>query len=260
MTTGKRIGLSNGRRLVDDIIRTSSKMAMATYTRDLDVSEIEKLRRQIRPKIAWNVLYMKAYAIVALRIPELRQCFVNYPWPHVYEHKHNVCLLTLNREYRGEERLLFARFNRPERRSLLKLNQQYEKYRKDPIEEIKQFRHQIAFAAAPWFVRRFAWWMLMNVVPAKRMSHFGTFGMTLSGYKHAWASGLLGPNTGIMGVDVLPRKGIARFVLTFDHQVIDGVPIVNVIDDIYRTLHNEIATELRSLIKWTNWPGIQKAA
>ncbi len=253
MNSGKRIKLSNGRRLVDDIIRTSTKMPMATFTRDFDVSEIEKIRRKTRPKIAWNVMYMKAYAIVGKRIPELRQCYVNFPWPHAYQHKYNVCLLTMLREFQTEERLLFARFNRPEKKSLLKLNQMYEQYRKDPVEEIKQFRHQIRFASAPWFVRRFAWWMLMNVLPSKRMSHLGTFGMTLSGYKGSYASRLLGPNTGILGIDVLPRKGIARFTLTFDHQIMDGVAIVNVIEEIYKTLQNEIAAELRGLIKWTNY-------
>ena len=154
----------------------------------------------------------------------------------------------MSREYQGEERLLFARFNRPAKKSLLELQERYDKLRKEPVEKIKQFRHQIQFAKCPSILRRMAWWMMLNVLPQKRMSHFGTFGMTLSGYKDSYATRLLGPNTTILGVDVLPKKGIARFMLTFDHQILDGVPVVKVIDELYKTLNTQIAQELRSLL------------
>lgn len=223
-------------------------MQMGTFARDFDLSELAELRKKVRPKISWNVLYMKAYAIIARRNPLLRQCYVGFPWPYAYQHKYNVCLLTMSREYQGEERLLFARFNRPAKNSLLKLQKRYDKLRRAPVEEIKQFRHQIRFARAPAMVRRLVWWLMLNVFPQKRMSHFGTFGMTLSGYKDAYANQLLGPNTTILGVDVLPKKGISRFLLTFDHQILDGVPVVKVMEELYKTLNTQIAQELRSML------------
>lgn len=249
MGKGKRIKLSNGRRLVDELVRTANKMATAAYVRDFDLSELAGLRKQVRPKIGWNVLYMKAYAIIAEKNPVLRQCYVGFPWPYAYQHESNVCLLTMSREYEGEERLLFARFNQPESRSLVELQAQYDHLRKAPVNEIKQFRHQIRFAKSPWFVRRFAWWMMMNVLPRKRMSHFGTFGMTLSGYKDACAHKVLSPSTTAIGVDVLPRKGQAKFTLTFDHQILDGVPVVNFMDQVYKVLNGAIADELRSMVQ-----------
>lgn len=248
MRNGKRIKLSNGRRLVDEVIRTASKMQLGSFSRDFDLRELNRLRKKVRPKISWNVLYMKAYAIVARRNPALRQCYVGFPWPYAYQHKENVCLLTVSREYQGEERLLFARFGRPEKFSLLELEAKYDRFRKRPVEKIKQFRHQIQFAKCPSIVRRMAWWLMLNVFPQKRMSHFGTFGMTLSGYRDSYANGLLGPNTTILGIDVLPKKGIARFMLTFDHQILDGVPVIKIIDELYNTLNTEIAQELRSLL------------
>ena len=248
MRNGKRVKFSNGRRLVDEVIRTASKMQMGTFSRDFDLNELCALRKKVRPKISWNVLYMKAYAIIARRTPELRQCYVGFPWPYAYEHKFNVCLLTMSREYKGEERLLFARFGRPEKQSLLELQTRLDMLKKTPVEEIKQFRHQIQFAKAPALLRRMAWWLMLNVFPQKRMSHFGTFGMTLSCYKDSYANQLLGPNTTILGVDVLPKKGISRFLLTFDHQIMDGVPVIKIIDELYKVLNTQIAQELRSLL------------
>lgn len=251
MGKGKRVKISNGRRLVDEVIRTANKMPMASYVRDFDLTDLAALRKKVRPKIGWNVLYMKAYAIIAEQNPALRQCYVGFPWPYAYQHESNVCLLTMSREFEGEDRLLFARFNRPENHSLVELQAQYDHLRKAPVLEIKQFRHQIQFAKSPWFVRRFAWWMMLNLWPRKRMSHFGTFGMTLSGYKDAFNYQVLSPNTTTLGVDVLPKKGQAKFSLTFDHQILDGVPIVSIIDQVYKTLNGVITEELRTLLSAT---------
>ncbi len=248
MGKGKRVKLSNGRRLVDEVIRAANKMPMASYVRDFDLTELTALRKQVRPKIGWNVLYMKAYAIISEQNPTLRQCYVGFPWPYAYQHESNVCLLTMSREHNGEERLLFARFNRPENKSLVELQAQYDHLRKTPVLQVKQFRHQIRFAACPWFLRRLAWWVMMNLWPRKRMCHFGTFGMTLSGYKDAFNYQVLSPNTTTLGIDVLPKKGKAKFSLTFDHQILDGVPVVNLIDQVYKTLNGTIADELRSLL------------
>ena len=248
MGNGKRIKFSNGRRLVDDVIRTARKMPMAAYRREFDLTELAQLRKKAKPKIAWNVLYMKAYAIVARRHPQLRQCYVGFPWPHAYEHEHNVCLLTMSREFEGEERLLFARFNVPETKQLKGLQEEYDLYRKSPVMDVRQFRHQIKFAKVPFLLRRLTWWSMLNIIPRKRMSHFGTFGMTLSRYKDAEPTPLLGPNTTILGVDIFPVKGKAKFILMFDHQILDGVPIVNIIEELYKVLNNEISHELKSLI------------
>ncbi len=248
MGKGKRVKLSNGRRLVDDVIRAARKMPMAACFRDFDLSELAELRKQTRPKIAWNVLYMKAYSIVAQENPALRQCYVAFPWPYAYQHECNVCMLTMSREVEGEERLLFSRFTRPESKSLVALQREYDHYRRTPVRQIKQFRHQIRFARLPSLARRLAWWIMLNLWPRKRMSHFGTFGMTLSGYRDTYALSLLGPNTTVLGVDVLPKRGQAKFLLSFDHQILDGAPAVSVVDNLYKTLNGAMVDELREMI------------
>jgi len=245
---GKRYKLSNGRRLVDDVIRMSIKMPMASLSGDYETPMLAELRRKTRPKISWNVLYMKAYAAVCTKNPELRRSYVSFPWGHFYQHDYNVCMLTMAREYEGEERLFFARFNCPDEETLEDLQKQYDHYRTAPIEEIKQFRHQIAFAKFPTMVRRFAWWALFNLWPAKRASHMGTFGMSFSGYKGAYGGKHLGPNTTILGVDPFPRKGKGRVLLTFDHRVIDGTPVCKTLQQLNHILNTAIKVEIAEMI------------
>ena len=241
---GKRIALTNGRRLVDDVIRMASRIPIASISGDWELEEVAKLRRMARPKISWNVLVMKAYAAVAEQEPMLRQGYVSFPWGHLYEHHQSVAMMTMARKYKGEERLLFARFNEPNNHTLVDLQEQYDFFRKAPVEEIKQFKHQITFAKCPSILRWFAWWTLFNVWPIKRAFHMGTFGMSISGHRGMYGSMHLGPNTTTIGVDPMPRKGISRVLLTFDHRVVDGAPATDVVFKVHRMLNTAIRQEL----------------
>jgi len=244
---GRRLTFSNGRRLVDDVIRVSNQMPMAAFSSDWDVAQVAKLRRLAKPKISWNVLMMKAHAIVCQKNPMLRRTYVKFPFAHLYEHQQSVCMMTIGRKHDGEERLFFARFNEPDNYTLIELQQLYDKYRKAPIEEIKQFRHQITFAKFPSPVRRFAWWALFNLWPQKRASHMGTFGMSISGHRGALGSQHLGSNTTILGVDPNPRKGVAKMLLTFDHQILDGAPATEIFLLGQRMLATAVAKELADM-------------
>ncbi len=244
---GKRIALTNGRRLVDDVIRMANRTPLASVSCDWDLKDVARLRRMAKPKISWNVLVIKAFAAVAQQQPMLRQGYVSFPWGHLYEHHQSVAMMTMSREYQGEERLLFARFNEPNNHTLVDLQEQYNYFRKAPIDEIKQFKHQITFAKCPAFVRRFAWWMLFNVWPIKRAFHMGTFGMSISGHRGAYGNRHLGPNTATIGVDPMPKNGISRAVLTFDHRVIDGAPATDVVFKVHRMLNTAIRQELAKM-------------
>lgn len=244
-----RVKLSNGRRLVDDVIRTATRMPIAGISGDFDIREVAQLRRQVRPRIAWNVIYMKAYAQVSREIPELMQGYATFPWAHLHQHHEPVCMMTISREHEGKERLFFARFCRPDHFSLTELQEQFDRYRKHPILEIKQFRHQIRFAATPGLVRRFAWWSLFNVWPEKRASHMGTFGMSISGHNGVYGNRHLGPNTTTLGVDPFPRNGLGRVLLTFDHRVLDGAPASRVLVRLQHMMNTSIARELREMIQ-----------
>lgn len=248
MPKGSRIKLSNGRRLVDDVIRVARCQPMAAFAREMDLSPLCELRRQIRPRLSWNVIMMKAYAQVACQVPALRQVYVRWPWPHLYQAEDNVAMLTMAREEQGETRLFFARFQRPEQLWLPQLQEQLDQFQTAEIGSIKQFRHQQRFAALPTPLRRFAWWLMNDVWPAKRASHVGTFGMSISGFQGTYASSAhLGPNATILGVDPTPRLGIARVVLTFDHRILDGKPVIDILKQLQAQLNGPILREMERL-------------
>ena len=244
---GKRIALTNGRRLVDDVIRMANKTPLASIAGDWELKEVAQLRRMAKTKISWNVMVMKALAAVGEYHPVLKQGYVSFPWGHLYEHHQSVAMMTMSRQYQGEERLLFARFNEPNNHTLIELQEQYDYFRKAPVDEIKQFKHQIMFAKCPSMLRRFAWWALYNVWPIKRAFHMGTFGMSISGHRGAYGNKHLGPNTSTIGVDPMPKGGISKVLFTFDHRVIDGAPATEIVLQTRHILNTAIRQELAKM-------------
>ena len=249
MKRGKYISLANDRRIICDLIGIANRMPTAPLQIEIDVTEIKRLRRLIQPRISWQVIMMRAYAQVARDIPQLRQIYVPFPWPRLYEHSENVCLLTISRNHCGRERLFFARFCQPENYRLPQLQQLFDDYRRKPIKEFRQLQHQIRFASMPWLVRKIGWTILTHILPASRARQMGTFGMSLSGFKEVLGTFHLGPCTTTLGFDQLCRKGKAYVTLTFDHRVLDGKPASDALHALANVLKNQVTTELQMIAR-----------
>ena len=244
--------LSKGRTLVLDIVNIAQKMPIAPLMREFDLERIGQLRAQFRPRISWTVLFLKAYGIVSERNPILRQVYTPLPFPHIYTHPKNVALVTITRGVDGESRLYFARFHRPEERSLVQLQEQYEEFRRAPIDQLRQFKRQDLLSSMPWFVRKAVWFLLTHFWPSKRAANIGTYGLSLSGFRGNLGTFHLGPNTTTLGYELFPRKGRNRVILTFDHRILDGKPVSDILTDLQRAFANEIAQELEALVARAN--------
>jgi hypothetical protein len=226
--------LSKGRTLVLDIVNIAQKMPIAPLMREFDLERIGQLR------------------VVSERNPILRQVYTPLPFPHIYTHPKNVALVTITRVVDGESRLYFARFHRPEERSLVQLQEQYEEFRRAPIDQLRQFKRQDLLSSMPWFVRKAVWFLLTHFWPSKRAANIGTYGLSLSGFRGNLGTFHLGPNTTTLGYELFPRKGRNRVILTFDHRILDGKPVSDILTDLQRAFANEIAQELEALVARAN--------
>ncbi len=249
MRTGKYIPLPADRRLVCDVIEIARKMPTAPLSCEYDVTEIKRLRRLAPVKLSWQVIMMRAYALASRDIPELRQVYAPLPWPRIYQHSESVCMLTVAREHEGREALFFARFCQPENRSLVQLQESFDHYRRAPLSEIRQLKHQMRFARMPWLIRKLGWTVLTHLMPASRARQMGTFGLSLSSYRNVKGVCHLGPCTTTLGYDQLCRKGKAYATLTFDHRILDGKPAVDVLEHLGNVLKNQVTAEMRMLVK-----------
>ncbi len=247
MSRGIHIPMTPERRLVCDLTNLSRRVPLVPIERLIDVREVQQLRKRVRPKISWQVIMMRAYALAAVDFPELRRVYVRWPRAYYYQHPVSVCLLTISRQINGQEQLMFARFPQPENHTLLQLQEMFNDYRRLPIHELKQLQHQRRFSRMPWLVRKTGWHLMTDWMPSCRARQMGTFGMSLSGLRDTLGTFHAGPSTTILGYDQLCRGGQARVTLTFDHRVLDGKPAMDALDLFRKYLQRIVRNELKRL-------------
>ncbi len=249
MARGKNIPMTGQRSIVCDLTDIARRAPLVPIQRKIDVSDLRDWRSRVRPRISWQVIMMRAYALTSMQNPVLRQSYVPFPWPHFYQHHESVCLLMVQRQVEGVDRLMFARFARPEYYSLLQLQEIFNELRRRPIDQIRQLQHQVWFARLPWLIRKVAWRLMTDWLPARRATHMGTFGMSLSTLRGTHGTFHLGPCSTILGYDQLCRDGTARITLTFDHRILDGKPAMDALDSFRKHLQTTIRNELRDLAR-----------
>jgi len=246
-TAGHWIKLPKSRRLVVDLLKYSKKIPSQPLVRNCNVNELVALRKQTSPKVSWPAMFMKAYAIMSTRHPNLRRLFMPWPWAHLHEHPYTIGRMTVARMHEGEEWVLFYRVVKPETLSLAEMHQQMLEAKNLPVEDVPRFRLQLLVSNFPTYLRRLAWWYCLNVKGYLRATIFGTFGMTT-------VSSLGGisvhpPSTGATTLTFGPTdpEGNVRVTLCYDHRLLDGAEIARYLRELEEILNGEIADELRSM-------------
>lgn len=244
---GRNLTLSPFRRLVVDLMHFSSTIPAVTVERRMNLARLVDARRACNPRPTWTALFAKACALVACKIPELRQAYMPFPWPHLYEHYKSIATFTVERQVGAEMVVVLAHVSGPENRSLSGLDAIIRDYRDKPIEQVGSFQRDMIVGRLPWPLRRLVWWATLNLFGRRRCHNFGTFGMTsVSGHGAGilFAIPLL---TSLFHYGLLGEDGGLDMRLTFDHRVLDGAAAARVLVALEDVLAQEILEEVLSL-------------
>jgi hypothetical protein len=244
----RRLSLSPNRALVLDGLEFAREVPLFAVERQFDLQEVAALRTRQRRRIGWTTLFLKAYAVVAQEIAPLRQALVRWPWPHLIESSASVGMVAISREYLGEERICWGRFDDPAGQSLAALQQRLDRYVQQPVDEV--FKQQIRLSRCPTLLRRLLLWWNLKVAGRKRAARVGTFSLsTLAG------QGVLNRShptflTSSLSFGPLDRQGRALVTLLCDHRVIDGTTAARALNELEGVLCGQLAQELAaSLLK-----------
>lgn len=203
------------------------------------------LRDEAPQRISWAALFVKGYALAAMRQPPLRQMYVRWPWPHLFEQPHSTAMVVINRQYWGEDRICWGRLTRPEQMPLVELQRRLDAYKTQPVDKI--FAHQLRLSRLPTPLRRLLYWANLNFGGRMRARRLGTFTMsTLAG------QGVLNRMhqtflTSSLTYGPLDENGRAVVTLLCDHRVVDGVVAARALSDLEAALVGPITSELRTL-------------
>lgn len=239
--------LSAPRRLVVELMRASRGIPTVTAERRMELGELIEARQRAATRPAWSVIIAKAFAIVAATTPALRTSYISFPWPHLCEHSEPVVGIALEREYRGEEAVLFTQIRRPHGLSLVELDAHLRRTKESPIESQANFVRSLSLARLPWPLRGWMMWIALHASGRWRERFFGTFGVSSPAAAGAGMLHLITPLACTLHYGLFDARGGLDMRLTFDHRVLDGATAARALAAVEGVLRGALLTEIRSL-------------
>jgi Pyruvate/2-oxoglutarate dehydrogenase complex, dihydrolipoamide acyltransferase (E2) component, and related enzymes len=244
--TSRRLSISCNRALVLDGLHFARELTLFPVEREFDLAEIARLRQRQPARISWVVLFLKAYATVARQHAPLRQAYIRWPWPHLLESPYSVAMLAINRQFEGEDRLCWGRFDEPADQPLTAIQERLDRYTRDPVEQI--FKRQVRLSRLPGWLRRSLLWWNLNFAGAMRAKRLGTFSLsTLAGQgalNRAHPTFL----TSSMTYGPIDDDGRCLVTLLCDHRVVDGAIGARALNDFHNVMRGQISAELRASV------------
>lgn len=242
---GTRKLLSINRALVLDVLHLASSVPTFSGERVFDLQRLMRLRNASRPRISWAVLFAKAYSLVVMRRPDLRQVFLRWPVRHIYEATDVAAALAIARNHQGEDRLCWGRFHQSHATPLVQLQAALDQYQRLPVEQV--FRRQLRLSRLPTWLRRIAWRIGLYVDLANRTRRFGTFSVSSLGREGSLNRTHPSLHTTSLTYGPIDSSGKCTVTLLCDHRVLDGVAAARALSELEAALGEEIASELADL-------------
>jgi hypothetical protein len=237
--------LSVPRRLIADLLHFAGRVPSIPLSRMMDVSALYAARKAHPARPSWSVIFMKAYAKVAMEHPPLRRALLEWPLARIYEHPQTNCSLAIERSFEGEEGVFFGMFRAPEGQTIGELQSSLNEFKNAPLDEIGFFRRMIRISRFPTPIRRFLWSASLNASGRARAKRFGTFGVTTLGGRGVEQIHPLSPLTTTLTFGPIDAWGKVTVKIIYDHRVLDGAYVARRLVDLEQMLNGVILEELR---------------
>jgi hypothetical protein len=245
---GCRIEIPFSRRCMIDFMYFSQKMSkhLVSAELNLDLSELARAREKSQQKISWFAIYIKAFAMVSAKYPELRQVLFSYPFPYLYQYQRTVAMLAIEREIEQENMVMYLKIDSPEKLSLESIHQMIHESKTMNPQDNLSFRRFLKFNRFPFLLRRLYWWMGVHL-PMFKMHYFGTFGVTGAG-RGLRSLTIKSP----VGVNFVFDTASGLFRLFWDHRLFDGVIVTRMLNELQHIFDTTILKELKDMEKLEN--------
>ena len=227
------------------MLHFADKVPVVAGERILRVRALAEARRAFRHPPGWNALVIRGLGMVSARIPALRQAYLPYPWPRLYEAPYSVASVVFERDFAGEPATFMAPLVQPESRPLAEIQRKVQGWKDDPIDSHGVLRRIVRNAKPPRPVRRLIWAMGLYGDGFLRARNFGTFAVnSIAGTRGK----MLMFKTAITSVWYysLATKGEMLIQIAFDHRVFDGSTAGRAMSELESVFNNELLAEVRN--------------
>jgi hypothetical protein len=242
---GRAVPLSAPRRLVGDLMRFSIGVPRVTVQRRMNLRPLVEARQRLQHRPPWTAIFVRAYALLAQEVPELRRAYVKLPWPQLYEYPESVAAITYERDYLGENAVLQSRIKAPARRTIAELTAFIRDAQSRPVLEVPEFRRALRMAQVPAPIRRVLMWLGLNL-GRQRANYFGTFHLSVYSGLGAESFNPLSPLTTLLNYGPIDGDGFVNVRIIYDHRVLDGATVARALEKLETILTGAVAGEVRS--------------
>jgi hypothetical protein len=257
---GSFVRLSRPRRLIGHFLDAARGVPVVTAQRTFRIANVAAARDAASPRPGWAALFVKAFAAVCARRPELRRTLVAWPWARLFEYDAPIVSVVVERTVDGEPALFLGQVKNAAELPLATVQAAIRNYKTRPIEKIHRFRDALRLAALPAFVRRPLWRLVVNAMPRLKAACLGTHGVSpttglgVSGVHIVtpWAIGL--------HYDAPRANGDLDVRFTIDHRVYDFALAASALAALEQEVCGPILAELRAMKPATDSQSLRDAA
>ena len=242
---GKVFGIPRSRRLTWDLLNYHRSVPLCGHDRLCNLRAVAEARVASPIRISWPAIFLKAYAIVAKEVPELRQTWYRWPWAHLYQHPQSAGILTIHREFKGEPWLFWGRIPVPDKTPLPEIQATIDRFTSDPVPEL--FQRELKLSSLPTPLRRLVWGWNVNVAKAKRAKRLGTFFLSTLAGKGVEIPVPPSIHTGCLTYGVMSDQYDCKVTLAYDHRVMDGALVADILRRLECVLLETVCNELLKL-------------
>ncbi len=237
--------LSIPRRLVADLMHASRGVPFVSLQRTLDLRPLIEARAACAQPPGWAAMFIRAFGLVARDEPALRRLYLKWPWPHLYELPHSVCMVAVARNEDGEDCVLPQKVSPVDELPLAEVDALIRHAKTAPVEEVPAFRKLLQISRLSLPLRRAIWMAGLNF-GRQRANYFGTFAITSvaafgPGELHA-----LSPGPYIVSYGAISPERTIDVVIRWDHRVTDAALIARTLTRLEQVLNTTIRAELPS--------------
>ena len=246
---GKDLALTPGRRLVAELMHHAQKVPSLPLARPCNVSALVAARRLASPAVSWMAIFLKAYALAAKEIPELRRAWIPFPYARLYEHPSSEAAVLIEREHGGESIVVGAKIRCPEDAPLAEIDAHLRRYRETPVPKVTAFRQLLRLARLPLPLRRFFFWRVLSVSGHRRACRLGTFIISSLGNFGVEQMHPLTALTTYFTYGPISADGTVTLKVIYDHRVMDGRTVARILVRLEEVLQGAILDEVRGLAR-----------
>jgi hypothetical protein len=226
-----------------DYMWAASDIARVDVTRHVAFHDLIVVRSQLREPPSWTAMFVKAFAIVAAEIPELRRTYMKLPWPHLYEYADSTVTIPQERRIMGDTGLLPLLFRKPDAVPLWQLSEMIRHAAEARIEDSGLHRRLIAVSRLPLVIRRLIWGLHLNI-PWLRRQAIGTYGISSVARLQTELGTTRSPLPCLLSYGPADPHGNVDVRLSFDHRIFDGALAGRVLSRLDEVLNSLILGEL----------------